>query len=76
MKLLSIRTNKMKSNISIEEPYPSWFNIFEASKKNKSVNKKLKTVRYQKAACGKNVKDIDEKNIIEIIKKMVIIRNK
>jgi hypothetical protein len=52
IKLLSIRSNKFKSNIIIEEPYPPWFNVSFASKANKHINKILKTTRENQKRTG------------------------
>lgn len=72
MKTLSIQTIKLKSNINIEEPYPSWFNINLASKRNtKVVGQMLKKTRFQKNICGKKCETIDESDIVESIKTFI-----
>jgi hypothetical protein len=65
---LSIQTFKLKSNISIEEPYPKWFDISVASKKDKKVvGQMLKKTRFQKNACGKKSETIDDPDITKQI---------
>lgn len=72
IQLLSIRTLKLKSNINIEEPYPSWFDINIASKKNKKVvGEILKKARFQRNACGKNNETVDDPVVLKTIEDFV-----
>jgi len=70
--ILSIQTYKLKSNINIEEPYPAWFDISMASKKNKKVvGVMLKKTRFQKNICGKKSQTIDDSEIVNIIQSLI-----
>jgi len=72
IKTLSIQTLKLKSNINIEEPYPSWFDITLASKRNKKVvGSMLKKTRFQKNICGKKCDTIDDTDIVDTIKSFI-----
>jgi len=68
IKLLSIRTNKFKSNVTIEEPYPPWFDVSCASKTNKHISKILKTTREnQKRTGGANAVSVSNESIVTAI---------
>jgi len=69
---LSIRTYKLKSNINVEEPYPSWFDITLASKKDKKVvGEMLRKARYQKNANGKKTISVDDEHIMKLIETLI-----
>lgn len=72
IQLLSIRTNKFKTNVDISEPYPAWFNVNTASKGDKKVNGVLKRIKSQlKKMGGCNGKNIDDKEKLDAITKSI-----
>ena len=70
--LLSIRSYKFKSNINIEEPFPTWFNVMSASKTNKRVYNVLKKTReHQKRTGGSNAINIDDKGVYDTVETLI-----
>jgi hypothetical protein len=70
--LLSVRSNKYKSNIVLREPYPSWFNIHAASRANRHVGDILKQTREQcKRTGGRHAVNIDDPEIVSSVEALI-----